>query len=78
MHKDGEHIVFALFFACMVGKVPKTPKLSPIADDAITQGDIVGLGSLVNICEYYLLKGSFDDEIIKISRYLSTNFHSFG
>ena len=28
----------------------KTPKLSPMADDAITRGGIGGLGSLVYIC----------------------------
>ena len=37
-------------FACVVGK-KKTPNLSPMADDAITQGDIGGLASPVYICE---------------------------
>ena len=45
-HKDYE----STGFACLVGKIPKTPKLSPMADNAITQGDIEGLGSLVYIC----------------------------
>ena len=39
-----------LVFACVVGKNQKTPKLSPMADDAITRGGIGGLGSLVYIC----------------------------
>ena len=32
-------------FACVVGKNRDTPNLSPLADDAITQGGIRGLGS---------------------------------
>ena len=43
-------LAFAL--ACVVSKNPKTPKLSPMADDAITQGGIEGLGSLVYICGF--------------------------
>ena len=50
--KDCERVCFAFIFACVVGKIPKTPKLSPMADDAITQGGIGGLGSLVYICDY--------------------------
>ena len=37
-------------FACVVGKKPKTPNLSPMADDAITRGGIRGLGSPLYIC----------------------------
>ena len=29
-----------MHFVCVVGKNPKTPKLSPMADDAITQAGI--------------------------------------
>ena len=47
--EDCEHICFAIIFACVVGKNPKTPKLSPVADNAIARGGI-GLGSLLNIC----------------------------
>ena len=43
---------FALFcfFAFVVGTTQKTPKLSPMAGDAITRSDIGGLRSLVDIC----------------------------
>ena len=41
----------ACIFVCVVGKNPKTPILSPMADDdAITLSGIGGLGSLVYIC----------------------------
>ena len=33
-------------FECVVSKNTKTPKLSLMAEDAITQGSIGGLGSL--------------------------------
>ena len=39
-------------FAYVVSKNPKTPKLSSMADDAITWGGIGGLGSLVYICAW--------------------------
>ena len=35
---------FCFAFACVVGKNLKTPKLSPMVDDAITRG---GIGNLV-------------------------------
>ena len=38
-------------FANVVDKNSKTPNLSPVADDAITWGDIQGLGSPLYICE---------------------------
>ena len=41
--KDLECICFACIFACVVGKNLKTSKLSPMADDATTQGGIGGL-----------------------------------
>ena len=41
---------FLFSFACVVGKILKTPKLSPMADDAITRGGIGSLISLVYIC----------------------------
>ena len=47
--KDREGICFAYIFACG-GQKPEDPKLSPMADDIITQGGIGGLGSLVYIC----------------------------
>ena len=41
------------FCFCVHGRQnPKTPKLSPMADDSITQGSIGGLGSLVYICDF--------------------------
>ena len=40
----------AFEFVCVVSKKPKDPKLSSMADDAITLGGIRGLGSLVYIC----------------------------
>ena len=39
--------------AFMAGKHLKTPKLSPVADNAITWGGIRGLGSLMYICDAY-------------------------
>ena len=57
-HEDREHICFAFAFACVVGKNLKTPKLSPMADNAITQGGIIGnLVSLVYmyICGLFIL-----------------------
>ena len=47
-------------FACVVGKNPQTPKLSPMADDTITWGSIGGLGSLVYICGLSVRKPSCD------------------
>ena len=47
--KDRERICCAFAFVCVIGKNLKTPKLSPMADDAITRGGIGGLGSLVYI-----------------------------
>ena len=49
--EDHERICFALAFVYVVGKKSKAPKLSPMADDAITQGGIESLVSLVSICE---------------------------
>ena len=48
--EDREIICFAFVFACVVGKDLKTPKLSPMAGNSITQGVIGGLGFLVYIC----------------------------
>ena len=44
--EDHERICFAFAFACVVGKNQKTPKLSSMADNAITWG---GLGSQVSL-----------------------------
>ena len=49
--EDCKRICFAFAFACVVGKNPKTPKLSPMADYAITRGGIGSLVSLVYICD---------------------------
>ena len=35
-HEDRGRICFACVFACVIDKNPKTPNLSPMADDAIT------------------------------------------
>ena len=48
--EDRERICFAFDFACVVGKNPKPPKLSSMADDAITRGSIGSLVSLMYIC----------------------------
>ena len=53
MHEDRERICFEFAFACVVGKNPKTTKLSPMAEDAIAQGGIGSLVSLVYICAKY-------------------------
>ena len=47
--KDYERILFCIYF-CMCGRQKPEDHLSPMADDAITQGDIGGPGSLVYIC----------------------------
>ena len=49
----GTNITNAFVFACVMQK-PEEPKLSPIADVAMTQGDIEGQGSVVYICEFVL------------------------
>ena len=49
-HEDCECVCLAFIFACMVSNNQKTPKFSPVADEAITQGGIGGLGSLVYSC----------------------------
>ena len=38
--EDCERVCFVLIFTCVVKKTPKTSKLSPVADDAVTQGSI--------------------------------------
>ena len=43
-------LVFALGFACVVSINLKTPKLSSMADDTITQGSIGSPRSVVYIC----------------------------
>ena len=48
---------FSASSACIVGKNPKTPKMSPLADDAIKQGGIGRLGSLVYICDLHTVPG---------------------
>ena len=60
-HEDHECICFAFAYACVVGKNLKTPKLSPMTDDAITRGGIWSLVSLVYICAFnplYISLGS--------------------
>ena len=53
-HDDRNAFVLHCFWVCVVGKNPKTPKLSPMADLAITQVCIGSLGSLLYImCENY-------------------------
>ena len=48
--------VLRLFLRVCTGRQnPKTPKLIPIADDAITQGGIGGLVSMVSICGIFTL-----------------------
>ena len=50
VRKDHKGVCFTFIFVCVVGQKTKTPKLSPMADDTITQGGIGGQGSLVYIC----------------------------
>ena len=45
--EDHGCIAFEFVLVCVVGKKPVDPKVSPMADTAITQGGIGGLGSLV-------------------------------
>ena len=60
--EDRERICFAFISACVVGKNPKTPKLSPMADDTMTRGGIGGLGSLVYIC--VLISGVSENKLL--------------
>ena len=46
-------------FAFVVGKNPKTPNLSPMADNTLTRGRIGGLRSPVYM--YALFKGALDN-----------------
>ena len=48
--KSSTHFVLHLFLCVWSGKNPKTPNMSPMADDAITQGGIQGLVSPVYNC----------------------------
>ena len=50
VREDRESISVEVASACVVGKNKKTPKLSPMADDAIKRGGIGCLVSLVYIC----------------------------
>ena len=59
--KDRDRIGFAFVFACMVGKILNTPKLSLMADKAIIRNNIGGLGSLVYIWGKVI--ASFDTKI---------------
>ena len=58
------HLLSNFSCVCMVNKNLKTPKLSSMADDAITQGGI-GLGFLVHICGLSTSKWGSLREIIK-------------
>ena len=49
VHEDHGRIGFVFVFACVVGRNAKTPKLSCMANDAITQGCMGSLGSLVYV-----------------------------
>ena len=60
-HEDRERICFAFAFVYVIGKNPKTFKLSPMADNAITQ-DVIG--SLVSLV--YVICGS--DSTYRYSR----------
>ena len=53
VHGDGGRICVMFVFACVVGKNPKTPNLSPMADDTITRGGIRGGGSPLYICDHH-------------------------
>ena len=48
--EDHGRICFGFVFACVVGKNPNSPNLSPMTDDAMTRVGIQGLGSPVYIC----------------------------
>ena len=48
VRKYRRRIDFSFVFAYVVGKNPKTPKVNPMAENAITRGGIGSLGSLVN------------------------------
>ena len=51
VRNDRERICFVFALPWVVSKNPKSPKLSPMADNAITRGGIGSLVSLVYICE---------------------------
>ena len=55
VHEDRECIFLVfVFLHVWLAKIQKTPKLSPMAEDTITRGDIGGLGSLY-ICGWSLV-----------------------
>ena len=53
VREDCGRILFVRVSACVVGKNPNTPNLSPMADEAITQEGIRGLSSPLYICGQY-------------------------
>ena len=55
-HEDRGRTGFVFVLAYVVGKNPKTPNLSPMADDAITWGGIGGLGYPVYIYGHNMLQ----------------------
>ena len=54
VHNDCGRICIAFVSSCVVGKNPKDPNLSPMADDAITRGNVGGLGIAGYIYGYSL------------------------
>ena len=53
-----ERICFAFSLECVVGKNPKTPKLSPMADDTVTQGGRrSGISSVYGTCIVIMFYG---------------------
>ena len=51
MLRSWTHLFYVCFCVCGLQN-PKTPNLSPMADDAITQGGTWGQGSPLYICRY--------------------------
>ena len=66
--------LYCICFARMVGKNPKTPNLSPMADDAITRGDKGGLGSSACICRFN--RTLIEDPMEKVIKYTFVIFYS--
>ena len=69
--------VLHLFFEYVISKNPKTPNLSPMADDAITRGGIQGLGSPAYICGPNTHKHTTHTTIVALGHHLVFHILSF-
>ena len=76
VHEDHGCILFAFVSMCLVSKDPNTPNLSSMAEGAITQGSIAGLGSISVDLVHRLLIENPTTEICYTTYYYITNAES--